>query len=155
VLGDPVNRVDPQGLLFGDLLDALLAPVPMWPLLGPCPLGSGDSSGEGAVRDALGNLIDNQVDNAVEDIVGGGGKVVAAGKITGGGRFIGPIGTAVDASTVAAEGFLVVYGATREQRDLADTILTGSTDARDYAPRRYYPPTGNGPSPCPSGGGGC
>ena len=91
--------------------------------------------------DALGNLIDNEVDSAVENIVGGG-------------KFLGPIGTGVDAATVAAEGFVTVYKSTREQRDLADTILSGSTDEQDYATRRYFSPN-NTPKPCPSGGSPC
>ena len=140
VRADPVNRTDPRGLLFGDLLDAILKPVP-WGFWGdPCPPGS-DTPGEAKVRDALGNLIDNEVDSAVENIVGGG-------------KFLGPIGTGVDAATVAAEGFVTVYKSTREQRDLADTILSGSTDEQDYATRRYFSPN-NTPKPCPSGGSPC
>ncbi len=140
VLGDPVNRTDPTGLLFGDLLDAILKPVPMRIWGRPCSPGQGDTPGEGRVRDALGNLIDGEVDKAVENIAGGG-------------KFLGPIGTAVDAATVSAEGIIIAHEAPREQRDLIDTILTGSTDEQDYATRRYYAP--NGPRPCPPADSGC
>ena len=92
------------------------------------------------MRDALGNLIDSQVDSGIENIVGGG-------------KFMGPVGTAVDVATVAAQGFIIVHEAPREQRGMIDTILTGSTDEQDYARRKYFSP--NRPTPCPSNGGPC
>ncbi|MEO8133023.1 MAG: RHS repeat-associated core domain-containing protein [Betaproteobacteria bacterium] len=141
VLGDPVNRTDPRGLIFGDLLDAILKPLPIGTWGIPCPPGSGDTQGEANVRDALGNLIDDQVDDAVINLTGA--------------KFVGPIGTGIDAATVAAQGFIIVHEAPREQRELIDTILSGSTVEADYAKRRYYAPNSRGPTPCPSGGSPC